>query len=118
MCGDLLAKVGDGCGWSKLAEVTLEPTKRELDVLRALAGGSVENRAGLHPAGERTIGGMLAKGWIEEVQQEWPNIRTGYRITAVGRTVHDAGRAPRVRRGARLTTLKPRLEVLKSWGDR
>ncbi|MGN5375912.1 hypothetical protein [Sphingomonas hankookensis] len=92
-----------------------EPTKREIDVLRALSGGAVEGRGGLPFIGDKTIGGMLAKGWIEEVPNGGVGRTMGYRSTATGDAVLAAGRAPKPpRQPSRLKALRPRLEPLRS----
>jgi hypothetical protein len=78
-------------------------TKREFDALRTLSGGLVESRGGLHPAGEGTITGMLAAGWIEEVPEGAVGRQTGYRITEAGEAAYRIGRPPKPpRKPARL----------------
>lgn len=69
-------------------------TKREFDALRALSGGQVKSRGGLHPAGEGTITGMLATGWIEEVPEGAVGRQMGYRITEAGEAAYEIGRPP------------------------
>ena len=89
-----------------------EPTKRELDVLQALSGGVVEGRGGLPFIGVKTIGDMLAKGWIEEMPGGGVGQTMGYRSSAVGDSIRAAGRAPKQRIPSRLKTLAPRLKTL------
>ncbi|MEH3037862.1 MAG: hypothetical protein PGN23_15455 [Sphingomonas adhaesiva] len=90
----------------------IEPTKREMDVLQALSGGAVEGRGGLPFIGEKTIGDMLAKGWIEEVPRGGVGRTMGYRSTAAGDAVRAAGRKPKQRKPSRLKTLAPRLRTI------
>lgn len=92
--------------------MTLELTKREMDVLQALSGGAVEGRGGLPFIGEKTIGDMLAKGWIEEVPGGGVGRTMGYRSTATGEAVRAAGRMPKQRKPPRLKKLAPRLDML------
>lgn len=90
----------------------IEPTKREMDVLQALSGDAVEGRGGLPFIGMKTIGDMLAKGWIEEVPGGGVGRTMGYRSTAAGDAVRTTGRTRRERTSSRLRTLAPRLGTL------
>lgn len=92
----------------------IEPTKREMDVLRALFGGSIEGRGGLPFIGVKTIADLLAKGWIDEVPEGAIGQQMGYRITEAGEAARSAGRTPKQRKPPRLKTLRPSLENLRS----
>lgn len=89
-------------------------TKREFDALRTLSGGVVESRGGLHPAGEGTITGMLAAGWIEEVPEGAVGRQMGYRITEAGEAAYRIGRRPKPpRTPTHLKVLPPRISPLR-----
>lgn len=90
-----------------------EPTKREMDVLRALSCGAVEGRGGLPFIGTKTLSDMLEKGWIEEVPGGGVCGAMGYRNTSAGEVVRAAGRTPKPRKPVRLRTLESRLKPLQ-----
>ena len=96
----------------------VEPTAHEFRALRELSGGLVEGRGGLPFIGEKTLGNLIAYGWIEQVPGGGPGGTRGYRITRDGEAVYRAGRTPPAPKPTRLTALGPRLAPLRSKLDR